>query len=41
VRAILDGGQPIDLSMTRLMKATQDLPHDWAEQQRYLGFPSA
>jgi site-specific DNA recombinase len=41
VRAILDGGQPIDLSMTRLMTATQDLPHDWAEQQRYLGFPSA
>ena len=41
VRDILDGRQPIDLSMTRLITSTHDLPHDWAEQRRYLGFPSA
>ena len=41
VRAIVDGGQPSELSMTRLMAATQDLPHDWSEQRRHLGFPSA
>ena len=41
VREILDGRQPINLSMTRLMTSTQDLPHDWADQRRYLGFPSA
>jgi site-specific DNA recombinase len=41
VREILDGRQPINLSMTRLMTSTQELPHDWAEQRRYLGLPSA
>jgi hypothetical protein len=38
VRAILDGRQPADLSMTRLMGASKDLPHDWATQRQYLGF---
>jgi site-specific DNA recombinase len=41
VRAILDGRQPFGLSMTRLMTSTQDLPHDWVEQRRYLGFSSS
>ena len=41
VRDILDGRQPIDLSMSRLMTSTHHMPHDWAEQRRYLGFPSA
>ena len=41
VRDILDGRQPINLSMTRLITSTHDLPHDWAEQRRYFGFPSA
>jgi site-specific DNA recombinase len=40
VRAILDGRQPVDVSMTRLMTSTKDLPHDWAAQRRTLGFPS-
>ena len=39
-RAILYGRQPIDLSMTRLMTSMQDMPHDWAAQRCYLGFPS-
>ena len=38
VRAILDGRQPADLSMTRLMGALKDMPHDWAAQRQYLGF---
>jgi DNA invertase Pin-like site-specific DNA recombinase len=38
VRAILDGRQPADLSMTRLMGAMKDMPHDWAAQRQYLGF---
>ena len=41
VRAILDGRQPIDLSLTRLTKSAKDLPHGWADQRRYLGFPNA
>ena len=41
VRDILDGRQPINLSMTRLMSSTHDLPRDWAEQRHYLGFPTA
>jgi hypothetical protein len=38
VRAILDGRQPADLSMTRLMGALKDISHDWAAQRLYLGF---
>ena len=40
VGAILDGRQPVDLSLTRLMKSAKGLPHGWAEQGRHLGFPS-
>ena len=40
VRAILDGRQPLDLSLTRLMTSTKALPHGWADQRRYLGFPT-
>jgi site-specific DNA recombinase len=37
VEAILDGHQPADLGVQKLLK---DLPLDWAEQRRVLGFPS-
>ncbi len=37
VRDVLDGRQPLDLTPTRLMKLSKDLPHDWLEQRRYLG----
>jgi hypothetical protein len=39
VREILDGRQPLDLTPTRLLKLSQNLPEDWLEQSRYLGFP--
>jgi hypothetical protein len=41
VRAILDGRQPADLSVTRLMGTLKDMPHDWATQRQYLGFRDA
>jgi len=41
VEAILDGRQPIELTPTRLLTASKDLPHDWADQQRFLGFVGA
>jgi site-specific DNA recombinase len=37
VEAILDGHQPADLGVEKLLK---DLPLDWAEQRRVLGFSS-
>jgi hypothetical protein len=37
VEAILDGHQPADLGVQKLLK---DLPLDWAEQRRVLGFAS-
>src|SRR5712671_2261065 len=37
VVAILDGRQPADLGIQKLLK---DLPLDWAGQRRVLGFPS-
>jgi site-specific DNA recombinase len=39
VGEILDGRQPLDLTPTRLLKLSQNLPQDWLEQNRYLGFP--
>lgn len=38
VRALLEGRQPIDLTMTRLMTVSKDLPLAWAAQRQYLGF---
>jgi site-specific DNA recombinase len=37
VEAILDGRQPADLGVQKLLK---DLPLDWTAQRRLLGFPS-
>lgn len=38
VRAILDGQQPVELTPTRLVSLSMNLPHDWQEQRRLLGF---
>ena len=38
VRALLKGRQPIELTPTRLLRLSQDLPHDWSEQGQFLGF---
>ncbi len=38
IRTVLDGRQPIDLSPTRLMSLSKELPHDWGEQRKFLGF---
>jgi site-specific DNA recombinase len=32
VRALLGGRQPIELTPTRLLRLSKDLPHDWSEQ---------
>ena len=37
--AILEGRQPVDLTATKL-RDLPDLPLDWAEQRRVLGFPA-
>ena len=38
VRAMLAGRQPVELNPTRLMRLSKDLPPDWSEQRRFLGF---
>ena len=38
VRALLAGRHPIELTPTRLLRLSKDLPHDWQEQRRFLGF---
>jgi site-specific DNA recombinase len=38
VRALLEGRQPIELTPTRLLRLSKDLPHDWKEQRCFLGF---
>ena len=38
VRALLEGRQPIELTSTRLLRLSKDLPHDWKEQRCFLGF---
>ncbi len=38
VRALHKGRQPIELTPTRLLRLSKDLPHDWKEQRRFLGF---
>ena len=37
VRAILAGQQPVELSATRLIELSKDLPHDWRAQRQVLG----
>ena len=41
VRAILIGQQPVELTPTRLIALSRNLPHDWWEQRRLLGFAPA
>ena len=41
VRAVLMGHQPVELSATRLVKVSKDLPHDWQAQREILGFAAA
>jgi hypothetical protein len=41
VRAILVGRQPIELTPTRLAMLSRNLPHDWQQQRRLLGFAPA
>jgi site-specific DNA recombinase len=38
VRALLKLRQPIELTPTRLLRLSKDLPHDWSEQRHFLGF---
>jgi hypothetical protein len=38
VRALLEGRQPIELTPTRLLRQSKDLPHDWSGQRHVLGF---
>jgi Homeodomain-like domain len=40
VRATLERRQPIELTPTGLLRLRKDLPHDWEEQRRFLGFPA-
>ena len=41
VRAILVGQQPVELTPTRLVMLSRNLPHDWQEQRQLLGFAPA
>jgi site-specific DNA recombinase len=41
VRAILVGKHPVELSATRLVVLSKDLPHDWHAQRQVLGFSGA
>jgi len=41
VRAILAGQQPVELTPTRLVMLSRNLPHDWQEQRWLLGFAPA
>jgi DNA invertase Pin-like site-specific DNA recombinase len=38
ISAIFVGRQPIGLSTSRLLASARDLPNDWAEQRKHLGF---
>jgi DNA invertase Pin-like site-specific DNA recombinase len=38
IRALLAGRHPIELTPTRLLRLSKDLPHDWREQRHFLGF---
>ena len=38
VRALLVGSQSNALTPSRLLRLSKNLPHDWKEQRRFLGF---
>jgi site-specific DNA recombinase len=38
VRALLAGQHPIELTPTRLLRLSKNLPHNWMEQPCFLGF---
>src|ERR1700720_1249419 len=38
VGALLAGRNPIELTPIRLLRLSKNLPHDWKEQRRFLGF---
>jgi hypothetical protein len=38
VRVLLERRQPIELTPTRLLRGSKDLPHDWSEQRLFLCF---
>ena len=38
IRALLAGRHPIELTPTRLLRLSKDLPYDWHEQPGLLGF---
>ena len=38
VRRSTRGRHPIELTPTRLLRLSKNLPHDWKEQRRFLGF---
>jgi len=38
VGALLAGRHPIELTPIRLLRLSKNLPHDWKEQRRFLGF---
>jgi hypothetical protein len=40
VRALLEGRQPIELTPTRLLRLSKDLPHDWSDSDMFSGSPS-
>jgi site-specific DNA recombinase len=41
VHALLEDRQPIELTPTRLVALSRNLPHHWQEQRRLLGFSPA
>jgi site-specific DNA recombinase len=41
LRAIATSRQPIELTPARLVALSRNLPHDWQEQRRLLGFSPA
>jgi hypothetical protein len=38
VSALVAGRHPVELTPTRLLRLSKDLPHDWQEQRGFLGF---
>jgi hypothetical protein len=40
-RSFLLSLTPVELSATRLVKLSKDLPHDWRAQRQVLGFSAA